>query len=799
MFDLEQYVDMFLDESKEHLDNLNQRLLDLENDDSNMEIVNEIFRIAHTLKGMSSTMGFTKMANLTHKMENVLDDIRSNKLNINTKIIDILFEGLDILEEFVKNIENEGSESDKSIEDILNRLEKIENIEDTQLDDVNIQNEEVEDGYSYINNLVTKAKASGLNAYDVKVTLDESCMLKAARAFLVFKSVEEDGEIIYSNPSAEDIEEENFANSFDITVITNVDKNILMDKIKNISEVNEVQITEIVNVEMNGIKNEGYQSNDSNVKNKEIEDGYNYINDVVNKAKATGLNAYDVKVSLDESCMLKAARAFLVFKSVEEDGEIIYSNPSVEDIEDENFSKSFDITVITNCDKNILIDRIKNISEVNEVQITEVVDIKENDNSEYQEKNVETNIKNKKEPKVSNTKSNNEIQSKQRKGKTGKTVRVDIDRLDNLMNLVSELIIVKTRLEDIDISSKTQNMNEAIEYLETITTSLHDAVTKVRMVPIERVFNRFPRMIRDLSKELNKEINLIMEGEETEVDRTVIDEIGDPLIHLLRNCIDHGIEMPEIRKSLNKNEVGTVKLSSYPDGNNVVIEVCDDGAGINVEKIKHKAIEKGVITKQQSLVMDDKDAANLIFSPGFSTADKISDISGRGVGLDVVKTKIEALGGIVELETQINMGTRFIIRLPLTLAIIQALLVMVGNEKYAIPLNNIKEITNIDRSNIRNVEGKDIVLYREQTLPLVDLGDVIGVQKENVEYSEESTVVVVKKGDKDLGIIVDQLIGQQEIVIKSLGKYLSGINFIAGATILGNGSVALIIDTNSLF
>ncbi|MCT4507977.1 MAG: chemotaxis protein CheA [Tepidibacter sp.] len=680
MFDLEQYIDMFLDESKEHLDNLNQRLLDLENDASNMEIVNEIFRIAHTLKGMSSTMGFTKMANLTHKMENVLDDIRGNKLSINTNIIDILFEGLDILEGFVKSIENEGSESDKSIESILNRLENIENEEDEE-------DEEADGEWNYINDVIGKAKAGGLNVYDVKVTLDESCMLKSARAFLVFKSVEEDGEIIYSNPSVEDIEDEKFSNSFDITVITKLNENILADKIKNISEVSLVEIEEVT----------------------------------------------DVKIS-----------------DLDEDNEQIVND----DINDKNETNG------------------KNIN---------------NDKQIQNKSKTEKSGKSGKSAKAGKS------------GKTGKTVRVDIDRLDNLMNLVSELIIVKTRLEDTDISSKTQNMNEAIEYLETITTSLHDAVTKVRMVPIERVFNRFPRMIRDLSKELNKEINLIMEGEETEVDRTVIDEIGDPLIHLLRNCIDHGIETPEIRKSLNKSEFGTVKLSSYPDGNNVVIEICDDGAGINVEKVKNKAIEKGVVTKEQSLLMDDKDAANLIFSPGFSTADKISDISGRGVGLDVVKTKIEALGGIVELETQINMGTRFIIRLPLTLAIIQALLVMVGEEKYAIPLNNIKEITNIDRNDIRKVEGKDIVLYREKTLPLVDLANVIELEKEDIEHSEESTVVVVKKGDKDLGVIVDQLIGQQEIVIKSLGKYLSGINFIAGATILGNGSVALIIDTNSLF
>ena len=686
MFDLEQYLDMFLDESKEHLENLNQNLLELENNTSNSEIINEIFRIAHTLKGMSSTMGFMKMASLTHKMENVLDDIRCGKLKINTIIIDLLFEGLDILDEYIKNIEGDGKEGNRSIDDVVFRLEHINEIE-VQEDSSLAEEDSIDknDDVEYIHNIIDKAIASGLKCYYIKVELDKNCMLKSARAFLVFKCVEEDGEIVYSKPSVEDIEDEDFEENFNIIAVTSLGKDELRDKIKNISEIKDVV-----------------------VKN--------------------------------------------------------YEAKAISEIEEAK------------------IEKIKEIDE----EVKEVKEVKILDSSVVKEVKEEASDENK-------------DNANKKKGKTGKTVRVDIDRLDNLMNLVSELIIVKTRLEDTDITSKASNMNEAIEYLERITTSLHDAVTKVRMVPIERVFNRFPRMIRDLSKDLNKEIELIMFGEETEVDRTVIDEIGDPLIHLLRNSIDHGIETPEIRRSLGKTEFGTVKLLAYPDGNNVVIEVCDDGAGLNIEKIKRKAVEKGVISKEQALSMDDKEAGYLILAPGFSTADVISNISGRGVGLDVVKTKIEALGGNVEIESEINKGSKFIIRLPLTLAIIQALLVIVGKEKYAIPLNNIKEITNIDKSKVRRVEGKEIVLYRGKTLPLVDLGAVLDAEPELGNNNNEVTVVIVKKGDKDLGVIVNKLIGQQEIVIKSLGKYLSGINFIAGATILGNGSVALIIDTNALF
>jgi len=391
--------------------------------------------------------------------------------------------------------------------------------------------------------------------------------------------------------------------------------------------------------------------------------------------------------------------------------------------------------------------------------------------------------------------------------KTGKTVRVDIEKLDNLMNLVSELIIIKTRLEGIGENREIgiQELHEAVEYLERITTNLHDAVMKVRMVPIEQVFNRFPRMVRDLSKELNKEINLHIEGEETELDRTVIDEIGDPLIHLVRNAIDHGIETPEERKRQGKQANGNIILKAYHDGNNVVIEIDDDGKGIDLEKVLAKAIEKRFITVKESKELSEQDILQFLFKPGFSTSERITDISGRGVGLDVVKTKIESLGGTIDIETIQGKGSKFIVRLPLTLAIIQALLVGVGTEKYAVPLNSIKETVTINSKNINRIKNQEITLFRGEVLPIIRLNELLDISGNIFEnsasndfYNEDLTVVIVKKGEKLLGLAVDELIGQQEIVIKSLGKFLNNIKLIAGATILGDGQVALILDVNTL-
>ncbi|SHJ91318.1 chemotaxis protein CheA [Paramaledivibacter caminithermalis] len=672
--DMNQYLDIFIEESKEHLQDMNQLLLKLEASTDDLSLLNEIFRIAHTLKGMSGTMGYVKMANLTHEMENVLQSIRNKEIEANEHIIDVLFECFDTLEEYVNGLIKNGVEGDLDPKPLIKKLSNIMN-----------------------NNSMEKSH-------------DE-----------------------------EDIKDEENNSKFTI----------------------------------------------------DIEDiTYN----IINKARESNFSSFKIMVVLNPECMLKAARAFIVFNTLEKFGEIIRSKPSAEEIEDEKFDNAFEIIYITKLDENTIRNEILNISEINEVVVER---IKVEGNINKPQKIKETKKINKPVSK-NNDKPKKEEKSNKLKSKTSKTVRVDIDRLDNLMNLVSELIIIKTRLEDIEDSKLNTNMNEAVEYLERITTSLHDAVMKVRMVPIERTFNRFPRMVRDLSKELGKEIKLYMTGEETEVDRTVIDEIGDPLIHLLRNSIDHGIEDPKTREELGKPKAGNVYLRAYPDGNNVVIEVEDDGSGISIEKVRDKALSKGLVSKETIANMNNDEIVNLLFKPGFSTAEKISDISGRGVGLDVVKTKIESLGGLVEVHSEMNMGSKFIIRLPLTLAIIQALMVTIGDEKYALPLNSIKEIATIKTNTIRKVHNQEVVLFRNNTLPILRMNEILQVNKIS-EDKDEMIIVVVKKGDKIAGLVVDNLIGQQEVVIKSLGKYLSGIKVIAGATILGNGQIALIVDPNSLF
>lgn len=661
--DIGQYINLFVEEGKEHLQNMNDALLALEKDTGNESLVNEIFRVAHTLKGMAGTMGFTNMANLTHEMENVLDGIRNKEIVLTEDVIDIIFECFDVLDESVNQIASSGEESKEDFTGLVERLRSISKGNGKE-DELRTSTSKLAPYIDeYVINIIKKAEAEGLDAYNIEIRLSPNCMLKSARAFIVVNTLEAMGEIIHSNPSIEDIEDEKFDLTFSLIFISKEEEKKIKDSLNSISELENINITPIKETDVN---------------DKEI--GF---------------------------------------------------------LEEDNKSK---------------------------------------DASSIVEKNGTRHF--------------------ERQNKVGKTVRVDIDRLDNLMNLVSELIIIKTRMDELSDISNKENMTEAIEYLERITTSLHDAVMKVRMVPIERVFNRFPRMVRDLSKELNKEINLQMYGEETEVDRTVIDEIGDPLIHIIRNSIDHGIETPEERVKLNKPKEGNVILKAYPDGNNVVIEVVDDGRGIDAAKVRKKAVEKDLISLEESETLSEDDIISLLFQPGFSTSDEVSDVSGRGVGLDVVKSKIESINGSIEIETQQNIGTKFIIRIPLTLAIIQALLIKLKEEIYAIPLSSITEIISLPKDNIRNVQGQDIILYRGKTIPLIRLHQVMGLDFD--DSGDEYLVVVVRKGEKQAALLVEDLIGQQEIVIKPLGKYLSNIRYLSGATILGNGNVSLILDINSL-
>lgn len=382
--------------------------------------------------------------------------------------------------------------------------------------------------------------------------------------------------------------------------------------------------------------------------------------------------------------------------------------------------------------------------------------------------------------------------------KGSQSVRVDIEKLDNLLNLVGELVINKVRLEQIGITHRLAELTETLEQMDRVTTDLQTVVMKVRMVPVGQVFNRFPRMVRDLAKELNKEINLTIEGEETELDRTVIDEIGDPLMHLLRNSLDHGVEHPDDREAKGKPRSGEVALIARHEGNNVVIMVTDDGKGINADAIRRKAVEKGMISQEEADSLNDADAVRLIFLPGFSTAETITDVSGRGVGMDVVRSKIETLGGHVDVETKVDEGSVFKIKLPLTLAIIQALLVKVQEEMYAIPLGSIDSTINIKQEDIKTVQNKEVIVLRGQIIPIIRLGNILNVPTQEGEENDDIFVVVVHLGERKAGIVVDNLIGQQEIVIKTLGKLLAGLKVISGATVLGDGRVALILDVSAL-
>ena len=685
--DVSQYLEIFLDESKEHLQTLSDQLMILEQEPENMDTINEIYRAAHSLKGMAVTMGYKRMQALTHEMENVFSEVRNNTIKVQDNMVDILFQCLDALEEYVDNIQNTTEEG----------------------------------------------------------TNDNDHLVKSLKGIL--NGNEDGGDSAKGTASA-------------AAPIEEGDK----EKWKTI-KIGSAEQT------------------------------------VIKAANEQGKNILGITVYVQESCILKAARAFLVFKALEELGEIIVSVPAAQDIEDEKFEYDFSMLFVTDSSVDTVAEAVKNVSEIKDAFVAPF----EYDHEKAAESSkTEVQVAEKKEVKEKSNETAVAAQKQENKKPAAskpvvnRTVRVDIEKLDVLMNLVSELIIAKNSLVAASNTEGTRTAaSEHIEYLESVTTNLHESVMKVRMVPIESVVVKFPKMIRDLSKKLNKKMQLFMSGEETELDRTVVDEIGDPLMHLLRNSADHGLESAETRIQRGKPEVGSIYLDAYQDGNNVVIEVRDDGNGIDVEAVKEKALSRGTITPEQAENMSDKDIIDLLFKPSFSTAKQVSDISGRGVGLDVVKSKIESLSGEVEVKTKLGEGSTFIIRLPLTLAIIQALMVEVGHEKYAISLGTIQTIEDIAPEEIKFVQAKEVINLRGTVIPLIRLNEVLDIESSK-SPDESLIVVIVKKGDKLAGLVVDELMGQQEIVIKSLSKYINKCKIISGATILGDGEIALILDTNAL-
>lgn len=653
------YLELFLDESNEHLQAVNDNLLKLEEEPTNLDIVNEIFRSAHTLKGMAATMEYSDIATLTHHMENVLDDIRNQELNVTTDVIDISFDAVELLEEMVKSIA-EGGAGERDISSLVARLDQI--------------------------------------------------------------------------GSSENIETMKTVDKPDVHL-----------------ELDEYQLT------------------------------------VIKQGNEQGYNSYQITIELIEDCMLKAARVFMIFEVLEGLGEIIQTDPSVEELEAENFEQSFSLIVLSKESAKKIDTDVNRISEINQVIISSF--------------DVTDSVKEKPESKSSQEihQAGDESESNQSKSVPSKTIRVNMERIDGLMNLFEEIVISRGRLEQLSSELENHELTETVEEISRASSEMQNLILSMRMVPVEQVFNRFPRMVRGLAKDLDKKVKLEIIGAETELDRTVIDEIGDPLVHLIRNSVDHGIESPEERLNSGKPGEGMLILRAYHSGNHVFIEVEDDGAGINRDKVLHKAIENGLVDSEQSKHMSDHEIHQLILSSGFSTADHISDVSGRGVGLDVVRSKIESLGGKILIHSAEGEGSKFIIELPLTLSILSTLMVNVADEIYGVPLSSIVETAILTKEQIMHARGRYVMDFRGKVVPLVFLKEVFQVPCDLSDVQENYfSIVIVQKGDKLTGLVVNSFIGQHEVVLKSLGNYLQDVYAISGATILGNGHVALIIDPNEL-
>lgn len=677
--DMNQYLEVFIEESKEHLQTCNEQLLVLEKNPEDLSVVNEIFRSAHTLKGMSATMGYEDLANLTHKMENVLDAIRNRQIVLSPELFDVIFLAVDDLEAMVMSIA-EGGDGKRNVMGVVHQLEMIEK------------------GESPVSSTIAEVAAASA---------------------------------------------------------------VLEKEEMTVGEYDEFEWT------------------------------------VLQQSKDQGFNSFEISIGLREDCLLKAARVFMVFEVLEKSGEVIKSNPPVELLEEEQFDQRFTITMVTPESSDEIKKKIMKVSEVDQV-VVNALDLERLRYAAHSKEDKVTEIP-KQETNNAVLPTEYDDRKKQAPVKTAssKTIRVNIERLDILMNLFEELVIDRGRLEQISSDLDNQELHETVERMSRITSDLQTIVLNMRMVPVETVFNRFPKMVRQLARDLNKKVNLEINGAETELDRTVIDEIGDPLVHLIRNALDHGIETPEERLANRKNEEGKILLKAYHSGNHVFIEIEDDGAGINKDRVLNKALSNGILTKETAATLTDKQIYELIFASGFSTAETISDVSGRGVGLDVVKNTIESLGGSVTIDSKENEGSIFLIRLPLTLSIISVMLVAIQNEKYAIPLSSIIETAIIKKADIMNAHKQQVIDFRGRVLPLLFLKDIFEVPISQ-EEEESLSVVIVRKGDKLAGLVVDSFIGQLEIVLKSLGNYLTGAFAISGATILGDGQVALIIDCNTL-
>ncbi|MFZ5596519.1 MAG: chemotaxis protein CheW [Bacillota bacterium] len=669
---------VFLEELEEKIQSINDNVLLLESNGGSPEVIQEIFRAAHTIKGSSGVMGFEKMARLTHEIENLFEKLRQGTMEVTTHLIDVLFESLDTLKALKDEITGEGQGAE--IEEIIAKIRACQSDLESEAqperevkEKKNIVNEVAGPGDydDVIMNMIREAEVRGFQVYWIKVVVDLECQMKNVRAFLVFETLQQIGEIIKCDPPAEELQEGNYDHSFSLVFITKEDIDYIKNLLMSIAEIDSVEVVMLDSTDSDA------QQVIENMKDATVQESIARIEDHVQKTAGS-------------------------------------------------------------------------------------------------EKN------------------------------TIKTVRVDVKKLDTLMNLVSELVIDRTRLDRfVEIFENkfgseelADDIVEISNHLGQITTDLQDEIMKARMLPVATVFNRLPRMVRDIAQKLGKEIDFIVEGKETELDRNVIEVIGDPLIHLIRNAIDHGIEDPDERERLGKPRKGRVFLKASYVESHIVITLSDDGKGINSKELREIAQKKGLVKPDVLDRMSEREAMDLIFMPGFSTAKVVSDVSGRGVGMDIVRNQIEQINGTLELNSEPGRGTVFNIKLPLTLVIVRALMVGMSDNVYAFPLSNVKETLSIKNADIKLIRHNEVIVVRGKVLPLIRLANLF--QIETGSTGEKHYVVVLGSGDRRVGVVVDRLIGEQEIVIKSLGSYLGQMTGLSGATILGDGRVALIVDAKGI-
>ncbi|MCX6665752.1 MAG: chemotaxis protein CheA [Euryarchaeota archaeon] len=686
MTDTSEYKDMFIEESREHLKTLNQSLLDFEKNPKDKDTMNKIFRAAHTIKGMSATMNYDKIQKLSHKTEDTLDLIRNNKLEVDSKVIDLIFKCFDGIETMIEDI----AANDMTEYDIVGLIEELE-------------------------------KHIGAGGKEKK---QDSSPLPTANTLTT--------------------------QSTTIAVDDQTKQNIIQE------------ITR-------------------------------------------GRSAYKLTIAVDKTCIMKSIRSFLLLKKLGDSGTIAYSVPAKQSIENGEFETGFEIYYISDQNQNAVEKIVRSVSELSVTLVSPIVyenDVLHIPTTEHQEKPIEKPLQTQPETTKTTEQPTQDKKTVQVKQKTVvsevQSIRLGMDQLDLFMNLIGELVISKGRLSQIALEHKLDDLSEAANTVDRLTTELQEKIMKIRMIPMQHIFDRFPRMVRDLAKSNNKKINLVIEGEGIELDRTILDEIGDPLVHLLRNSVDHGVETPENRRAKGKPEEGTVQLIAERTRNHVVITVRDDGKGIDPKAMRTAAVKKGLQTQEEVDRLDDKEAINLLFLPGLSTAEKVTSVSGRGVGMDVVKSTIDKLNGSIDITSEIDKGSTISLRLPLTMAIFKALFVGISDETYAIPISNVLETINLTKNDIKTVHGQQTTVLRNDVLSLVSLSDVLSCTNEKQTQNSAMYAVIVQKEDQKIGLIVDKLIGEQEITIKNLGASLKKTKGVSGVTITGDGRVILVIDINTL-